>query len=109
MAQISPRDAEAYRRHCAKAMELMPIFTSGMFSPPAPFGTFLSLLEQSRQGRDLIGVMNKSAFDIIDELFETEKLKVHYLKFASEAMSGPEEKGTGLVFSMLVGWVHFFH
>ena len=24
-------------------------------------------------------------------------------------MSGPEEKGTGLVFSMLVGWVHAFH
>lgn len=109
MAEISPRDAEAYRRHVSKSLELMPIFTSGMFAPPAPFGTFLSILEQSRQGRELIGVMNKSAYDIVDEIFENERLKIHFLKFASEAMSGPEEKGTGLVFSMLVGWVHAFH
>jgi hypothetical protein len=35
-------------------------------------------------------------------VFQNEKLEIHFLKFASEAMSGPEEKGTGLVFSMLV-------
>jgi phytoene dehydrogenase-like protein len=109
MAKISPRDAESYRKHCARSLELMPMFTTGLFAPPAPFGTFLAMLEQSKLGRDLIGVMNKSAFDIVDEMFESEKLKVHFLKFASEAMSGPEEKGTGLVFSMLVGWVHAFH
>ena len=108
MAKISARDAEAYRKHVRKSLELMPMFTSGMFSPPAPFGTFLSVLEQSRQGRELIGVMNKSAYDIVSEIFENEKLKIHFLKFASEAMSGPEEKGTGLVFSMLVGWVHAY-
>ena len=109
MAQISAQDAESYRRHVQKSLELMPIFTSGMFAPPAPFGTFVSILEQSRQGRELIGVMNKSAYDIVGEVFKNEKLKIHFLKFASEAMSGPEEKGTGLVFSMLVGWVHAFH
>jgi len=109
MAEISPRDAESYRRHVLRFRELLPMFTSGLFAPPAPFGTFLSVLEQSRQGRSLIEVMNKSAYDIVSEVFENEKLKIHFLKFASEAMSGPEEKGTGLVFSMLVGLVHTFH
>jgi phytoene dehydrogenase-like protein len=53
--------------------------------------------------------MNKSAFDIINEIFENEKLKIHFMKYSSEAMAGPEEKGTGLIFSMLVGFVHAYH
>jgi phytoene dehydrogenase-like protein len=109
MAEISARDAESYRQHVLRFRQLMPMFTSGLFAPPTPFGTFLSILEQSRQGRALIEVMNKSAYDIVSEVFENDKLKIHFLKFASEAMSGPEEKGTGLVFSMLVGLVHTFH
>ena len=109
MARISPRDAESYRRHVQRSLEMLPMFVTGLFAPPAPFGTFMSILEQSRQGRALIGVMNKSAFDIVDDLFENDKLKIHFLKYSSEAMAGPEEKGTGLIFSMLVGFVHAFH
>jgi phytoene dehydrogenase-like protein len=109
MAEISPRDAECYRRHVQKSMSLLPMFVSGLFAPPAPFGTFMAMLEQSREGRDLIGVMNKSAYDIIDEIFVNDKLKIHFMKYSSEAMAGPEEKGTGLIFSMLVGFVHAYH
>jgi phytoene dehydrogenase-like protein len=108
-AAISPGDAERFRRHAQEALELMPLFVSGMFAPPAPFGSLLSVLEQSRQGRELIGVMNRSAYDIIEEMFESEKLKIHFLQYAAESMPGPEEKGTGLVFTMLAGWVHAFH
>jgi phytoene dehydrogenase-like protein len=109
MAEISPRDAEAYRRHVEHSRKLLPLFVQGLFAPPAPLGTFLGMLEQSREGRELIGVMNKSAYDIINEIFESEKLKIHFMKYSSEAMAGPEEKGTGLVFSMLVGFVHEYH
>jgi phytoene dehydrogenase-like protein len=80
MAQISVRDAESYRKHIQQFLELMPIFASGMFAPPTPFGKFLSILEQSRQGRELIGVMNKSAYHIVNEAFQSEKLKIHFLK-----------------------------
>jgi phytoene dehydrogenase-like protein len=109
MAEISPRDADSYRSHVQRSMQLLPMFVSGLFAPPLPFGTFMGMLEQSREGRALIGVMHKSAFDIINEIFENDKLKIHFMKYSSEAMAGPEEKGTGLIFSMLVGFVHAFH
>lgn len=109
IAQFAPKDAESYRHHVQKMRKLLPMFVSGLFGPPAPFGTFLGMLEQSREGRELIGVMHKSAFDLIDEIFESDKLKIHFMKYSSEAMAAPEEKGTGLVFSMLVGFVHEFH
>ena len=109
LARISPRDAEAYRRHIEKMKTIIPMFVSGLHTPPLPFGALIGLLEQSVEGRELIGIMNKSAFDIIDDLFENEKLKTHFLKFSSEAMSGPEEKGTGLVFNLIVGMAHTYH
>src|SRR6202035_4023167 len=94
LAKISPKDAEAYRVHVHKTRQMLPMFVAGLFAPPAPLGTFLSVLEQSRQGRELIGIMNMSAYDIINRMFESDKLKIHFMKYSSEAMSGPEEKGT---------------
>lgn len=108
IAQFSRRDAEVYRAHIGRVSKLIPMFANGLFMPPAPFGTFLAMLEQSPEGRDLMGVMHKSAFDIIDGLFESDKAKIHFLKISSEAMSGPEEKGTGLVFNMLTGFLHTY-
>ena len=108
IAQISAHDAEAYRRHVMNVQKLTPIFAQGLFSPPVPFGTFMAILEQSREGRDLIGFMNKSAFDVIDDMFESDKVKAHFLKFASESMTGPEEKGTGLIFFLLPAFVHTY-
>ena len=69
MSKFSGRDADAYRAYVEKFRKLLPMFVSGLFSPPVPFGSFMSILEQSREGRDLIGVMNKSAYDIIDHIF----------------------------------------
>lgn len=109
IARISQHDAEAYRKHVLWMRKLLPMFVSGLFTPPLPFGTFLGMLEQSREGRALIGVMNKSAYDLIDDIFENSLLKIHFMEYSAEAMAGPEEKGTGLIFSMLVGFVHSFH
>lgn len=109
MAKFSERDAESYRSYVDNFRKLLPMFVSGLFSPPAPFGMFMGLLEQSREGRALIGVMNMSAYDIINDIFEDDRIKINFMKFSSEAMAGPEEKGTGLIFSMMAGFVHTYH
>jgi phytoene dehydrogenase-like protein len=108
IARISQHDAEAYRKHVGRMQKLTPMFVSGLFSPPVPFGSFVALLDQSKEGRELIGIMNKSAYDVIDEMFESDKIKAHFLKFASESMTGPEEKGTGLIFFLLPAFVHSY-
>ena len=109
MATFSERDAQRYRDFVGEFRAMLPMFVSGLFCPPAPFGMFMAMLEQSREGRALIGMMNRSAYDIISEIFDDDRLKINYMKFSSEAMAGPEEKGTGLIFAMMAGFVHSFH
>lgn len=108
IAQFSAHDAEAYRKLAEKMKKILPMFIQGMYAPPLPFGPFINMLDSSPEGRELIGIMNRSAFDLIDHLFENEKVKVHFLKYASEHMTGPEEKGTGLVFYMMIGLTHSY-
>jgi phytoene dehydrogenase-like protein len=108
IAQFSAHDADSYRKLAEKMKSILPMFVQGMFAPPLPFGSFVNMLDMSPEGRELIGIMNRSAFDLIDRLFESEKVKIHFLKYASEHMTAPEEKGTGLVFYMMIGLAHSF-
>lgn len=108
IAAISPRDADAYRRFTLKGLETLPMLASSLYVPPTPQGTFWTLLDQSRQGRELMRIMQCSMLDLVNEWFEHDKIKVHLLKFACETLVGPEEKGTGMVLYMLPGFVHSY-
>jgi len=108
IAAFSEKDARAYAGLVQKMGQILPMFVQGMFSPPLPLGSLFALLEQSREGRELIGIMNRSAFDIIDDLFESDKVKIHLLQYVSQNMVAPEDKGTGLVLCLMVGFAHHY-
>jgi phytoene dehydrogenase-like protein len=108
IAAISPRDAEAYRRFATMSRGVLPLLTAGMFVPPAPQSPFFALLDQSPEGRDLLRALQMSAFDLVREWFEHEKVVIHLLKFVSEALVAPEEKGTGIALYMMPGFVHTY-
>lgn len=106
IAQISPRDAEAYRKFAEMSMEMLPLLASGLFVPPMPQGPFWALLDQSAEGQMLMRYLQYSVLDVVREWFEHEKVIIHLLKFVSEAMTSPEMKGTGLVVFTMPGFVH---
>lgn len=108
IAAISPRDADAYRRFTIKGLETLPLIASSLYVPPTPQGAFWSLLDQSRQGRELMRIMQCSMLDLVNEWFEHDKIKVHLLKFACETLVAPEEKGLGMILYMLPGFVHSY-
>jgi phytoene dehydrogenase-like protein len=108
IARFSSRDAERYRTFVAECTEYLPLLVRGFFSPPLPFGGFISLLEQSPQGRRLATAMLESAFDVVNDLFESPELKMHLLKWVAEMMIHPETKGTGIVPFLLMGFAHNF-
>ena len=108
IAAISPEDAEAYRKFAAASKALLPMLISGLFVPPAPMGPFLNLLDQSSEGRDLMGILQKSALDLVLEHFKNEKVILHLLKFVSEGIVAPEEKGTGITLFTMPGFVHSY-
>ncbi|MCC7410083.1 MAG: NAD(P)/FAD-dependent oxidoreductase [Gammaproteobacteria bacterium] len=108
IAAISPRDADAYRRFVALSKRLLPMLTAALYVPPVPQGPFWALLDQSAEGRDLMHAMQKSVLDLVRSWFDHEKVIVHLLKFTSEALVGPEEKGTGITLYTMPGFVHTY-
>lgn len=108
IARFSKVDAAAYRKFAEMSAHLLPLFVKGLFAPPTPTGAFMSLLDQSEQGRDVMAAMQKSCHDIVSEWFENEYVKIHLLKFASESTAGPDEKGTGITLYILPGFAHTY-
>lgn len=108
IAAISPRDAEAYRKFAGMSSRMLPLLLAGMFVPPAPQGTFWALLDQSPEGHSLMHMLQKTVLEVVQEHFENEKVIVHLLKFASEALVPPDQKGTGLVVFTMPGLMHAY-
>ncbi len=108
IAAISPRDAMAYRRFVKMSQRVLPLLVSSLFVPPAPHGPFWALLDQSAEGQDLMRALQMSVYDLVTEWFEHEKVIIHLLKFVSEGLVGPDEKGTGITLYTMPGFVHTY-
>ncbi len=97
IAKFSTRDADAHRQFVKSVQGMGEMFTAGMFRPPLPFGQFFALMDQSLEGQAIIGSMLQSAYDVVCRVYQNDKVRIHFLKWVSELMIGPEEKGTGIV------------
>ena len=95
IAQFSQRDAEAYRRFNQAAVHMRRVGQVGMFSPPPSFGTMMSLLDSSDEGREFMRIIFSSALDVAEDWFESDAMNIAMARYASEIMVAPKEKGTG--------------
>jgi phytoene dehydrogenase-like protein len=109
LAKFSARDAQTYRQVVKQAQAMSDLFVSGLFKPPLPFGGFMAMMDQSIEGQQMTSSLLKSAFDVVCGLYEHEKVRIHFLKWASELMIGPEENGTGIVPLFLAALQHKYH
>lgn len=109
IARFSKRDADAYRALVKQAEGMSDLFVSGLFKPPLPFGGFMAMLDQSVEGQQLAGTLLKSAYNVVCDLYEHEKVRIHFLKWVSEIMIGPEEAGTGVIPMFLAAMQHKYH
>ena len=109
IAQYSQKDADTYREFVTWGMRIMPMVLAGMFNVPLPMSAFLGLLEQSDDGRRIIDIMLRSPLQIVNELFETDIVKIHLLKFAGEGFPQfPDDMGTGLALLLSPPFVHMY-
>lgn len=106
IARFSRKDADTYRALATKTIAMAPLLTSGMFKPPLPFGAFMSMLDQSPLGQELIASMLRSGTDVINQHFEHEKVRMHFIKWLSEGMVHPNERGTGIYLYFLTAVAH---
>lgn len=106
IARFSQHDAEAYWTFAKWMEKLEPILAMSLGKPPMPFGRFISLLEQSDIGNDLIDIMFRSAYDVCLERFSHPKVQMHFLNWCAEMSVGIEDKTTGVTLPLLIGASH---
>ncbi|MBL8270652.1 phytoene desaturase family protein [Steroidobacter sp.] len=108
IAKVSPRDAEAYREFALRSAQMLPMFISGLYSPPLPMGALIGMLDQSDEGRELLDAMSRSALDIALSLFENDKVRMHFVKLITENIQMPDELGTGMGMYLMPGIIHTY-
>jgi len=108
IAKISQHDADAYRKFDAKAGKSLEMFTMGMYEPPGSDRTAHAMMDQSPESQELLRAMSLSAWDIAEEWFESDKLKIALSRFAAKAMNNPFDKGTGFGFFIILPFMNRF-
>lgn len=87
-------------------MALVPLVSHSMFVPPVPMAGFVSMMDQSPQGQDVLQTMLRSPPDFVNQYFESDKVKVDLFRFVAETFVDPEEKGRGMGVFSLPGLMH---
>jgi phytoene dehydrogenase-like protein len=105
IAKFSGRDADAFREMSRQAAEWLPMIQAGLYSPPAPEGATRAMLDQSREGREIWRTMQMSSFDLLEEVFESEEVQMHFARVAGENLVSPDEKSTGIGAYVFLGFL----
>jgi phytoene dehydrogenase-like protein len=108
IAKFSKKDAEAYRRLSTRAAAWLPMVASTLYTPPAPQGASLALLDRSREGREFWRFVQMSTHDVVCEYFEHDKVRMHFARIAGENLCSPDEKATGLGVFVFVGFLEAY-
>ncbi|MGQ0619011.1 MAG: phytoene desaturase family protein [Panacagrimonas sp.] len=106
ISKFSHKDAETYRAFVNRVVLMAPLLKSAMFKPPVPYGQFAMMLDQSPLGQELLRGMMMSCSALFDELFESEKVKIHFMKWMGIFLLHPEARGTGLMFYTATAVAH---
>ncbi|MGD9823630.1 phytoene desaturase family protein [Desulfobacter sp.] len=106
IAQFSQKDAATYRRFYEWGAQQFDMLISGMYAPAPPFGTLISLLSSSPEGREMARTMYVSAHDLAMEWFEDPHVLNSLDRWASENMMDPRVDGSGINLLLMIPMLH---
>ena len=106
IARFDEQDAETYRFFAERAMRMLPMFLSGLYAPPLPYGPFMAMMDSSDEGREVMEAMHRSTLDILNSSFRDDRVKMHLLKLVAENLQLPDELGTGMGLFIMPGIIH---
>jgi phytoene dehydrogenase-like protein len=108
IARFSQKDAQTFLRMSEQAAQWLPMIMAGLYSPPMPVGAQTAMMDQSAEGREIMRTMGVSTFDLMEELFEHDKVKAHFGRVAGENLVSPDEKATGIGAYVFLGFLEKF-
>lgn len=107
-AKVSRRDAETYREFVEMSQRFLQVFMPGLYAPPPPLGELVAMLDRSEEGRVMLDYMNRDCLDLVNQLYESDKIKIHLLRLVSENLQCPDELGTGMGVLLMPGIIHTY-
>jgi phytoene dehydrogenase-like protein len=108
IAKFSKRDADTFRKVSLQAAAWLPMIASSLYVPPAPNGASNAMLDQSREGRELWRVLQMSSHDHLCELFENERVRMHFARVAGENLVSPDEAATAIGMYVFLGFLEAY-
>jgi phytoene dehydrogenase-like protein len=107
-AKVSQKDADTYREFVKMSQQVLQMFMPGLYSPPPPLGELVAMLDRSDEGRLMLDYMNRDCLDLVNQLYESDKIKIHLLRLVSENLQAPNELGTGMGVLLMPGIIHTY-
>jgi phytoene dehydrogenase-like protein len=107
-ATVSQKDAETYRRFVKMSMDILKVFMPGLYSPPPPLGELVAMLDRTDEGRLMLEYMTRDCLSLVNDLYESDKVKIHLLRLVSENLQHPNELGTGMGVLLMPGIIHTY-
>jgi len=107
-AKVSAKDAETYRRFVALSQKILKVFMPGLYAPPPPLGELVAMLDRSDEGRLMLEYMTRDCLSLVNDLYESDKIKIHLLRLVSENLQHPNELGTGMGVLLMPGIIHTY-
>jgi len=108
IARFSSKDADAYRWVADKAAAYLPMILASLYTTPMPLGATYAMMDQSREGREMWRYMQMSSHDLLGEIFESERVRMHFGRVAGENLVSPDEKATGMGTFVFIAFLEAF-
>ena len=108
IAKFSQKDADAFRQLSLQAAAWLPMIASTLYSAPMSMGDSTAMLDKSREGRELWRISQMSTHELLCRTFESEHVRLHFARAASETLAAPDEKGTALGIYVLLGFIEAY-
>ncbi len=108
IAKFSKKDAATFLRVSQQAAAWLPMIASSLYVPPAPVGASNAMLDQSAEGRALWRIIQMSSHDHLCDLFEHEKVQMHFARVAGENLVSPDEKATAIGAYVFLGFLEAY-
>jgi phytoene dehydrogenase-like protein len=98
LAKFSARDARTFKQlHDDYAEFIDSTYLPLMYSPPLPPSLQTAQLEQSEEGRQLLQWQASTPVQLLNEFFESEEVKVHFLARMTVLGFAPDQFGQGWI------------
>jgi phytoene dehydrogenase-like protein len=108
IAQLSRKDADAYRGLSERAAAWLPMIAATLYSAPMPMGAATAMLDQSREGQHFWRTTQMSLHELLTRTFENDRVRLLFARVAAESLAAPDELGTALGVYVFLGFLETY-